>query len=99
SRARSLEDLETAMRDKLEKVPAVSVLFTTPLGMRIDEGLGGTPADLSVRIFGPDLDVLGRLGDAARDLMAGVEGVEDLRLEQAGGLPQLRVAVDREAAA
>jgi Cu/Ag efflux pump CusA len=37
--------------------------------MRIDEGLGGTPADLSVRIFGPDLDVLARLADEARDLM------------------------------
>lgn len=99
SRGRSLEELETAMRERLEKVPAVSVLFTTPLGMRIDEGLGGTPADLSVRVFGPDLDVLARLGDAARDLMAGVEGIEDLRLEQAGGLPQLRIAVDRGAAA
>ncbi len=28
-------------------VPGVTILFTTPLGMRIDEGLGGTPADLS----------------------------------------------------
>ena len=37
---------------------ASSILFTTPLGMRIDEGLGGTPADLSVRVFGPDLDEL-----------------------------------------
>ena len=87
------------MRETLEKVPGVSVLFTTPLGMRIDEGLGGTPADLSVRIFGPDLDELARLGDRARDLMSGVEGIEDLRLEQVAGLPQLRIAVDREAAA
>ena len=98
-RSRGLEDLEEAMREALEKVPAVSVLFTTPLGMRIDEGLGGTPADLSVRIFGPDLDELARLGDRARDLVGTVEGIEDLRLEQVGGLPQVRVAVDREAAA
>ena len=98
-RARSLDELEAAMREALEKVPAVSVLFTTPLGMRIDEGLGGTPADLSVRIFGPDLDALARLGDRARDLIAGIDGVEDLRLEQVGGLPQLRIAVEREAAA
>ena len=34
--------------------------------MRIDEGLGGTPADISVRVFGPDLDELARLaGDIA----------------------------------
>jgi heavy metal efflux system protein len=99
NRARSLEELEGAMRETLETMPAVSVLFTTPLGMRIDEGLGGTPADLSVRIFGPDLGELARLGDLARDLMSGVEGVEDLRVEQVGGLPQVRIAVDREAAA
>jgi cobalt-zinc-cadmium resistance protein CzcA len=98
-RARSLEDLEVAMRKALETVPAVTVLFTTPLGMRIDEGLGGTPADLSVRIFGPDLTELARLGDRARDLMSGVRGVEDLRVEQVGGLPQVRIAVDRHAAA
>ena len=55
------------MRAKLEKVPGVSVLFTTPLGMRIDEGLGGTPADLSVRIFGPDLEQLARLAEQARE--------------------------------
>jgi cobalt-zinc-cadmium resistance protein CzcA len=98
-RARSLEELEEAMRETLEKVPAVSVLFTTPLGMRIDEGLGGSPADLSVRVFGPDLEELARLGDRARDIMRTVEGVEDLRVEQVGGLPQVRVAVEREAAA
>jgi cobalt-zinc-cadmium resistance protein CzcA len=98
-RARSLDELEAAMRETLEKVPALSVLFTTPLGMRIDEGLGGTPADLSVRIFGPDLDRLATLGDRARDAMGGIAGIEDLRLEQVGGLPQLRIAVDREASA
>jgi cobalt-zinc-cadmium resistance protein CzcA len=98
-RTRSLEELESSMRTVLANVPAVSVLFTTPLGMRIDEGLGGTPADLSVRVFGPDLEELVRLGDKARDLIAGVDGVEDLRLEQAGALPQLRIALDREAAA
>jgi cobalt-zinc-cadmium resistance protein CzcA len=67
--------------------------------MRIDEGLGGTPADLSVRIFGPDLQELALLGDRARDLLSGVEGLEDVRLEQVGGLPQVRIDVDREAAA
>ena len=40
-RTRSLEELEADMREQLEGVPGVAVLFTTPLGMRIDEGLGG----------------------------------------------------------
>jgi cobalt-zinc-cadmium resistance protein CzcA len=99
TRQHSLEDLETDMREKLKRVPGVSVLFTTPLGMRIDEGLGGTPADLSVRVFGPDLERLASLAERARDTMERVEGLEDLRVERLTGLPQLRVSVDRAAAA
>jgi cobalt-zinc-cadmium resistance protein CzcA len=98
-RSRSLEEIETDMREQLEDVPGVAVLFTTPLGMRIDEGLGGTPADLSVRIFGPDLDELARLAEQAEALVRGVEGIADLRAEQLTGLPQLQIAVNREAAA
>ena len=98
-RTGTLEDLETEMREAVESVPGVTVLFTTPLGMRIDEGLGGTPADLSVRVFGPDLEQLARLGAEAQQLMAGIDGVEDLRVEAVTGLPQLRVAIDRRAVA
>lgn len=96
---KDLEELEDAMRDQIAKVPGISVLFTTPLGMRIDEGLGGTPADLSVRVFGPDLDELARLGGEVERLMAGVEGLEDLRTERLTGLPQVRITVDRAAVA
>lgn len=98
-RSRDINTLEAEMREALESVPGISILFTTPLGMRIDEGLGGTPADLSVRVFGPDLNELARLGDQARDLMAGIEGIADLRVEAVTGLPQLRVAIDRQAVA
>ena len=96
-RTRSLDELEEAMREKVAKVPGVSVLFTTPLGMRIDEGLGGTPADISVRIFGPDLDELSRLAAQAQTIMGRVRGIADLRAEKLGGLPQVRIAVDRAA--
>jgi cobalt-zinc-cadmium resistance protein CzcA len=98
-RSRGLDDIETDMRERLEGLPGVAVLFTTPLGMRIDEGLGGTPADLSVRIFGPDLEELARLAGQAEGLIRGVDGIADLRAEQLTGLPQLQIAVNREATA
>lgn len=97
-RTRDLEAIETDMRERLEGMPGIAVLFTTPLGMRIDEGLGGTPADLSVRIFGPDLDQLSRLAEEVETLVRGVDGIADLRAEQLTGLPQLQIAVNREAA-
>ena len=98
-RARPLEEIEADMRERLEDMPGIGVLFTTPLGMRIDEGLGGTPADLSVRIFGPDLDQLARLATQAEALMRDVHGIADLRAEQLTGLPQLHIAINREATA
>ena len=99
NRTRSLVALEHDMRARVNRVPGVNVLFTTPLGMRIDEGLGGTPADLSVRIFGADLEVLAQLGERAQGVLAAVPGLDDLRLERSTDLPQIRVAVDRQAAA
>jgi heavy metal efflux system protein len=98
-RSKGMEALETDMREAVEKVPGVSALFTTPLGMRIDEGLGGSPADISVRIFGPDLETLASLAERARSAIAHVEGVEDLRVEKLSGLPQLRITVNRAAVA
>jgi cobalt-zinc-cadmium resistance protein CzcA len=98
-RSRSLEAIEEDMRERLEPLPGIGVLFTTPLGMRIDEGLGGSPADLSVRIFGPDLDELARLAEETETLVRGIDGIADLRSEQLTGLPQLQIAVDRDATA
>jgi heavy metal efflux system protein len=98
-RGRDLETIETDMRKHLEGMPGIAVLFTTPLGMRIDEGLGGTPADMSVRIFGTDLDELSRLSEQAAQLIRGIRGIADVRAEQLTGLPQLQIAVNREATA
>ncbi|HVQ14258.1 MAG TPA: efflux RND transporter permease subunit, partial [Vicinamibacterales bacterium] len=97
TRSRELEAIEADMRRQLDGMPGIAVLYTTPLGMRIDEGLGGTPADLSVRIFGPNLDELARLAGRAEDLIRDVRGIADLRAEQLTGLPQLQIAVNREA--
>jgi len=99
TRGRSTEQLEEAMREKLEAVPGATVLFTTPLGMRIDEGLGGTPADLNVRFFGPDLEQLAQIAGRAQEAISQIEGVTDLRVEKLTGMPQLRIAVNRQAIA
>lgn len=98
-RERSTADLEGLMREAVEKVPGVSASFTTPLGMRIDEGLGGTPSDLSVRIVGPDPEQLAKLAIAAEAIMRAIDGVADVRAERLTGLPQLRIQIDRGAAA
>lgn len=92
------EEIETKLRAALEDVPGVAVLFTTPLGMRIDEGLGGTVAQVSVRVFGPDLEVLEGKAQEIASIARSVDGLTDLRVESASGVPQLQLSIDRDAA-
>lgn len=93
------DDLAEAMRGPLASIPGILSSFTTPLGMRIDEGIAGTPADLSVRIFGTDLDRLEELSGEVEGILRGVPGLADVRADSAGAVSELRVSIDREACA
>ena len=97
-RTRPLSEIEDDVRDRLASVPGVNAAVTTPLGMRIDEGLGGTPADVSIKVFGDDLTQLAALGAIVREKVEGIEGLTDLRVEEITGLPQVKAVVDRAAA-
>jgi cobalt-zinc-cadmium resistance protein CzcA len=91
--------LADAMRESLGSIPGIRSSFTTPLGMRIDEGIAGTPADLSVKVFGPDLDTLQDLAVRAEEILRSVPGMADVRADSSGAVSQLRVSIDREACA
>jgi len=91
------DDLVEAMRPAVAAIPGIRCSFTTPIGMRIDEGLAGTPADISVKIFGTDLDRLQELAADVARVAEGVRGLADVRPESLTGVPQIRIAIDREA--
>ena len=87
------------VRDKLEHIPGVAVAFTQPLQNKIDESLEGTPAALQVKLFGPDVNVLNEKGKQIEAIVRATAGVADVKMDQASGIPQLQVTIDREAAA
>ena len=92
---RSKEGLIDAMAAKLSAMPGVSFNFTQPMAMRLDEVVSGVKADVAVKIFGPDSDVLERLGSEIRRSVAQVQGVADLQIEQLSGAAELQIIVDR----
>jgi Cu/Ag efflux pump CusA len=63
---------------------------------RIEETLTGTTATVVVKVFGPDLDVLQAKGAEVRNVMAGIEGVTDLAIEQQTGVPKLLIQFHRD---
>jgi len=91
--------LIAAMAEALAEMPGVSFNFTQPMAMRLDEVVSGVKADVAVKLFGPDLTTLARLGEQVRGRMAGVAGVADLQVEVLTGAAQIEIVVDRAAAA
>jgi len=91
--------LNERLREAFTALPGTNVTIGQPIGHRIDHLLSGTRANLAVKLFGPDLLELRRIGAQVRDAMAGVRGVVDLQLEQQSDVPQLRITPDRMAMA
>ena len=95
-------DYETVLeelRSAVAAVPGTQITIGQPIGHRIDHMLSGTRASIAVKIFGPDLYELRRLGTRIEGLVAGVEGTVDVATEQQADVPQVRVAMDRAAMA
>jgi len=95
--AQSLDELYARMSEAFEDFPGVQFNFTQPIAAAVDELLTGTKAELAVKIFGPDMDVLKELAADIEGVLRRVPGATDVQKDQVTGTPQLRIIVDREA--
>ncbi len=94
-RAQVLQDI----REKVEKTGDVAVNIGQPISHRLDHLLSGVRAQIAIKVSGPELSELRRLGAQVEAVLKDVPGVVDLSLEPLVLIPQLKIAVDREAAA
>jgi CzcA family heavy metal efflux pump len=99
SQDRSHADFMEDVRTRLGRIPGVAVEVGQPISHRIDHMLSGTRAQIAIKLFGPDLNILRGKAKEIEAQMQGVEGVVDLLVEPQVGVPQIQVRVDRQAAA
>ncbi len=97
--AHTKEGLIDAMDERLGKVPGMVYNFTQPMAMRLDEVVSGIKADVAVKIFGEDTEVLTQLGDRTLRVLNSIPGAADAQTEVLTGVAELRVQVDRDALA
>lgn len=90
---------EQKMREELERIPGVSASIGQPISHRIDHVLSGIRAQIAVKVFGEDLSTLRRLATEVESQMGQVDGVVDLFVERQVEIPQIRIEIDRQAAA
>lgn len=95
-RKRDFKHLTAAMRKELDKLPGVAYIFEQPIANKLAEMLTGTEGQLSVKLFGSDLEVLNDKIEEIRNVIVEIKGVADLQIEQTTGIPQLVIKLNRE---
>lgn len=96
-RAKTKEELVEQMREVVEKVPGFGVSFTQPIRMRMNEMIEGVGirADLGIKLFGDDMDVLAAKGAEIARVVGSVRGAADVSVETTEGLPVLNLTIRR----
>jgi cobalt-zinc-cadmium resistance protein CzcA len=94
--ARTREELVDKMRDSLTDIPGMVFSFSQPIQCRIDELVAGTRAQVILKLFGDDTDVLRRKAGEMAAILGAIRGAADLVVERVAGQPYLTVTVDRD---
>jgi len=90
-------ELQSLMEQKLEQHPGLLFNFSQPIATRVDELLSGVKAQLAIKLFGKDLDVLAEKGQAIEAVVKKIDGTRDVAMEQIVGEAQLVVKPNRRA--
>lgn len=95
SKAALVAELDKAVRT----IPGNNYEFTQPVQMRMNELIAGVRAEVAIKVFGDDLEVLTAIGKQIEKLAGSISGNADVKLEQVTGLPLLVITPDRAALA
>jgi len=80
--------------------PGAYVMVAQPIEMRFNEMLEGIRADIAVKIFGNDYDVLERLGAEVKEILETIPGTREdegqVEFETLGHTPMLEIKIKRE---
>ncbi len=95
-KGRTKEEVIAEIREKMKVIPGVNIEIGSPVSHRIDAMLSGTQANIAVKLFGPDLNKMYRIGNQIKTAISNIDGVVDLNVEQQVERPQLKIVPKRE---
>ncbi|HVR50347.1 MAG TPA: CusA/CzcA family heavy metal efflux RND transporter [Pseudorhodoferax sp.] len=96
---RTHAELVEAVQKRVAELPGNNYEFSQPIQLRFNELISGVRADVAVKIFGDDMDVLNKTAAQVAQVLQSVRGATEVNVEQTTGLPMLTVHIDREKAA
>lgn len=93
--ANSRPELIRIFQDDLSEHPGILLNFSQPIATRVDELLSGVKAQIAIKLFGDDLEVLQEKGREIEAAVKTIEGAADVQMEQISGEAQLVIEADR----
>ena len=87
------------IREEFAKIPGSVASIGGFISHRMDEILSGVRSAIAVKIFGPELEELRRIGKEVEAVMQGIPGLVDLQLEPQVPIEQVQIKFNRDAAA
>ena len=91
--------LVAKMAARYAQLPGTQVGFTQPMIDGVLDKLAGAHSDLVVKVYGNDFNETRRIAGEVERTLEGVRGAADVIVDQEPPLPQVRIEVDRGAAA
>ena len=70
-------ELQALMEVELEQFPGLLLNFSQPIATRVDELLSGVKAQLAIKLFGPELDMLAKKGQEIEAAIKNIDGARD----------------------
>jgi cobalt-zinc-cadmium resistance protein CzcA len=98
-KARTQTELVEKMRELFTKFPGMTVAFSQPIEMRLNELIAGIRSDIGIKIYGDDLEQLRLLSDEVQKVLVAIKGVGEVTGEQLTGQLILQVRMDPQAIA
>jgi CzcA family heavy metal efflux pump len=86
---KKVEAAESQLRQKLANFPSLYFAVRRFLAERIEETISGVTAQVVVKVFGNDLDLLDRKSKEMAQVIAGVRGAADVQVESPPGAPRI----------
>ncbi len=93
---RSREEQLAEIRDAMDEIPGIVTAVEQPLAHLISHMLSGVKAQVGIKLYGDDLDVLRQRGEQIKAQMELVPGVKDALIEPQVTIQQLRIELDRD---
>jgi cobalt-zinc-cadmium resistance protein CzcA len=93
------KELIDEMRVSLMEIPGIRYNFSQPMKDNVEEAVSGVRGKVVLKVFGPDLALMRRTLEQAKETLRKVHGIVDLDLYRDATTPQLQVDFNRQALA